>query len=74
MSEKYPEIKTISLTMYRRIFRSFNIGFNIPKKDLCDQCKAYSILSDEAKIDQRQNYENHLLQQTTCKVVKKQGY
>ena len=36
--------------LYRDIFNhEFNMGFHVPKKDLCDQCTAFNYLPEEEK-------------------------
>ena len=44
--EKYPDTK-ISLTAYKDILKSLNIGFYKPKNDQCDHCTSYKNSSKE---------------------------
>ena len=56
--------------MYRQIFSSeYNIAFHKPKKDLCDICNANSCLSEEAKMSQAPEYNLHLENKKTARLL-----
>lgn len=51
LNVNYPDHIPVSEYTYRHIFNyEFNIGFNKPKKDLCDRCKAHSFKTSDEKI------------------------
>lgn len=52
--------KSASLVKYRRIFKSYNLGFFKPKKDQCKKCLAFSNLSEDKKKEERPIYQEHL--------------
>lgn len=54
------QIKLASKSMYRSIFKSFRIAFNKPKKDMCDVCKSWTLLSAQDKIAQKVSYDLHI--------------
>lgn len=60
-----------SKSMYRSIFKGFKIGFNKPKKDLCNKCKAYDLLSDEAKVSSKPEHDLHLNRKNQARELKK---
>ncbi|ESO92470.1 hypothetical protein LOTGIDRAFT_175701 [Lottia gigantea] len=47
------EIKPLKLYVYRDIFNlEFNIGFHVPKKDKCDTCEKYIILTSQPNVNE----------------------
>ncbi|ESO94282.1 hypothetical protein LOTGIDRAFT_161502 [Lottia gigantea] len=57
------EIKPLKLYVYRDIFNlEFNIGFHVPKKDKCDTCEKYIILTSQPNVNEinAQTLRDHL--------------
>ena len=48
------------LKMYRDIFNyEFNVGFHVPKKDMCDLCERFRMASDTEKAAMQATYNLH---------------
>lgn len=65
------ELKQLSFatkSTFNRIFNTeFNLGFYIPKKDLCDLCEGFKNANEEEKNKLRENYEQHLLEKNLAR-------
>lgn len=66
-------IKYATFRQYNDVFNNdFNLSFFKPKKDLCDECEQYKLASDEEKINLQISYEDHILNKTLARNIKKQ--
>lgn len=54
------QIQVASLSKYRQVFKSYNLGFFKPKKDQCKTCLAFRSLSGEEKEERTEHYERHM--------------
>lgn len=63
-------IQPASKSMYRSIFKGFRIAFNKPKKDLCDKCKAFKLLSKEDQELQQDEYDRHHAKKQLARDIK----
>ena len=46
--------------MYRDIFNyDFNLGFHVPKKDMCDLCERFRMANDTEKAAMQATYKLH---------------
>ena len=53
-------IPPVKLHMYRSIFNTeFNLGFHVPKTDMCDFCEKFRTSSEEEKIALQDEYNLH---------------
>uniref|UniRef100_A0A0K8W834 Uncharacterized protein n=1 Tax=Bactrocera latifrons TaxID=174628 RepID=A0A0K8W834_BACLA len=58
------------ISFYRSFTENFNISFFSPKKDLCEQCEAYTNMTVEEKSNNKAVYENHLLEKNLSRQEK----
>lgn len=74
MKEKPTNSTAINAT-FRQYNDFFNNDFNLsifkPKKDLCDVCEQYKLASDEEKNNLQISYEDHILNKTLARNIKK---
>jgi len=57
---------------YNDIFNNdFNLSFFKSKKDFCDVCEQYKLASDEEKNNLQISYEDHILNKTLARNIKK---
>lgn len=67
--DDYDNIINVTLKQYTDIFNNkFNLSFFKPKKDICDECEAYQLASEEEKSRLQISYDKHL---SNCKTEKK---
>ena len=59
----------VSYKVFHRIFKLFNLGFHVPKKDKCVRCeKVKHIGEDKLTPQEKLEYEEHLQQKEECKL------
>ena len=57
--------------IYETIFNTeFNLGFFVPKNDLCQTCETFKNLIEEEKILQKVSYQRHLNEKELCRTEK----
>ena len=61
----------VAFSFYYRVFRSLNLKFTRPKKDLCGICEGYRRGTDVEKVTQRQEYERHIQEKLSVREIKK---
>ena len=61
----------VAFSFYYRVFRSLNLKFTRPKKDLCGICEGYRQGTDVEKVTQRQEYERHIQEKLSVREIKK---
>lgn len=74
MKEKPTNSTAINATLrqYNDIFNNdFNLSFFKPKKNLCDLCEQYKLASDEEKNNLKISFEDHILNTTLARNIKK---
>ena len=54
-------VHPVSFEKYRRVFRSYNLGFHKPKKDQCKKCLKYTNMTEEEKKAHEQAHHEHML-------------
>ena len=53
-------IPPVKLHVYRDIFNyEFNLGFHVPKKDMCDLCEKFRMASDTEEAAMQTTYDLH---------------
>ncbi len=69
--QEYPE-NTVSLSFYTKIFKSMNLAFHLPKKDLCGLCASYHLNKESGINDEDLNeeYQNHILEKDRVRQIK----
>ena len=58
--------------VYSEVFNNeFNIGFFLPKKDLCSKCATFENCTMEEEISMKEEHTKHIERKETCRAMKK---
>ncbi|KAK6175725.1 hypothetical protein SNE40_014118 [Patella caerulea] len=70
-SKEHPSIP-VSFRYYWACLQKLKLKFSSPKKDLCGICEGYRQGTDQDKDNLLSEYENHIKEKTTVRVIKDQ--
>lgn len=70
LGELSPNEDKPSFTTYRAVFKTKNLSFHRPKKDLCSLCKTYHEASEEKKIELQDTYDKHTKSKNAIRDIK----
>lgn len=57
-------------TTYRDVFKTTNLSFHRPKKDLCGICKTYFEGSADTKLAMKDSYDTHINSKNAVRTIK----
>lgn len=62
---------TPCIDLYRKVFRSLNLSFHLPKKDQYSLCLTYRQGNEEVKNNLRNRYEKHIKEKEVIREIKR---